>query len=146
MSPDQIFARISEDPFARFLGIELLELSAGYSKVAMTVGEHMLNFHGMPHGGVIFSLADAAFAAAGNSHGQVAVALDVNISFLTAVPVGTRLYAEAREEHLGRRTALYRMAVTTEDGTAVALCHGTVYRKNQRLGSEAQSVSSAGQD
>ena len=130
---DQIQQRISEDPYAHFLGIELLALDKGYSKVAMTVGEHMLNFHGIPHGGVIFSLADAAFAAAGNSHGQTAVALNVSISFLVAVPLGTRLYAEATEESLSRRTALYRMAVTTEDGTLVALCHGTVYRKNQPL-------------
>ena len=133
MSLDHIYHRISQDPFARFLGIELLELREGYSKVALTVGEHMLNFHGIPHGGVIFSLADAAFAAASNSYGQTAVALNVSISFLAAVPLGTRLYAEATEESLGRRTALYRLAVLTEDGTSVALCHGTVYRKDQPL-------------
>jgi acyl-CoA thioesterase len=131
MNLDQIFRQISQDPFVRFLGIELLELREGYSRVTMTVGEHMLNFHGIPHGGVIFSLADAAFAAAGNSYGQTAVALNVNISFLSAAPVGARLYAEATEESLGRRTALYRMAVTTDDGTLVALCHGTVYRKSE---------------
>ena len=131
MNLDQISQQISQDPFVRFLGIELLELREGYSMVTMTVGEHMLNFHGIPHGGVIFSLADAAFAAAGNSYGQTAVALNANISFLSAAPVGARLYAEATEESLGRRTALYRMAVTTDDGTLVALCHGTVYRKSQ---------------
>ncbi len=135
MSLDQIFQRISQDPFARFLGIELLELREGYSRVSMTVEEHMLNFHGIPHGGVIFSLADAAFAAASNSHGQTAVALNVSISFLAAVPVGTRLYAEGTEESLGRRTALCRLAVTTEDGTLVALSHGLVYRKQEQLAS-----------
>jgi len=128
---ERIVQRISQDPFARFLGIKLLELEPGYSKVSMTVGEQMLNFHGIPHGGVIFSLADAAFAAASNSHGQTAVALNVSISFLAAVPVGTRLYAEATEENLGHRTALYRLAVTTEDNTLVALAHGTVYRKKE---------------
>ena len=133
MSLDQIFQHISQDPFARFLGIELLELREGYSRVSMTVEEHMLNFHGIPHGGVIFSLADAAFAAASNSYGQTAVALNVSISFLAAVPVGARLYAEATEESLGRRTALYRLAVTTEDDTLVALGHGVVYRKAGRL-------------
>ncbi len=132
MNLDQILRRISQDPFVRFLGIELLELREGYSRVAMTVEEHTLNFHGIPHGGVIFSMADAAFAAAGNSHGQTAVALNVNISFLAAVPVGTRLYAEATEKSLSRRTALYRLAVTAEDGTLVALAHGTVYRKQER--------------
>lgn len=133
MNLDQIFQRIRQDPYARFLGIELLELREGYSRVAMTIEQHMLNFHGIPHGGVIFSLADTAFAAAGNSHGQVAVALNVSINFLAAVPLGTRLFAEATEESLGRRTALYRLAVTTEGGKPVALCHGTVYRKNQLL-------------
>ena len=76
MSMEQIRQHMEHDPFARFLGIELLELGEGYSRVALTVQDHMLNFHGLPHGGVIFSLADAAFAAACNSHGQVAVALN----------------------------------------------------------------------
>ncbi|MBN1811314.1 MAG: hydroxyphenylacetyl-CoA thioesterase PaaI [Anaerolineae bacterium] len=133
MDLDKISQHISQDPFARFLGIELLELREGYSKMALTVEEHMLNFHGLPHGGVIFSLADAAFAAACNSYGQVAVALHVDVSFLAAVEVGTRLIAEATEEHLGGRTGLYRLAVAKEDGTPVALCHGTAYRKRQPL-------------
>ena len=133
MSLDQILQHICQDPFARFLGIELLELREGYSRVAMTVQDHMLNFHGIPHGGVVFSLADAAFAAASNSYGQTSVALNVSISFLAAAPVGTRLYAEATEESLSRRTALYRLSVTTENGTLVALAHGTVYRKQSSL-------------
>ena len=133
MNLEQVSKRISQDPYARSLGIELLELRHGYSRVAMTVEEHMLNFLGIPHGGVIFSLADTAFAAAGNSHGRVAVALNVSISFLASVPLGTRLYAEATEESLGHRTALYRLAVTTEGGKLVALCHGTVYRRDQML-------------
>ena len=131
MSLDRILQHISQDPFARFLGIELLEL--GYSRVAMIVEEHMLNFHGIPHGGAIFSLADAAFAADSNSYGQTSVALNVSMNCLAAVPVGIRLYAEGTEESLGRRTALYRLAITTEDGTLVALGHGTVYRKVGRL-------------
>lgn len=141
MNLEQVFQRINQDPFARFLGIELLELRAGYSRAAMTVGEHMLNFHGIPHGGAIFSLADAAFAAASNSYGQTAVALNVNINFLDTVPVGTRLYAEATEESLSRRTALYRLIVTTEEGTVVALCHGTVYRKQSSVVSSQTSDS-----
>lgn len=135
MNRDEIARLIGEDPFARFLGIELLELREGYGKAALTVEEHMLNFHGVPHGGVIFSLADAAFAAACNSYGQVALALNVNVSFVAAVPAGTRLYAEATEENLGRRIGLYRLAVTAEDGTLVAVCHGMAYRKRQQLAS-----------
>lgn len=141
MNLEQVFQRINQDPFARFLGIELLELREGYSRFAMTVGEHMLNFHGIPHGGAIFSLADAAFAAASNSYGLTAVALSVNINFLAAVPVGTRLYAEATEESLSRRTALYRLVVTTEEGTLVALCQGRVYRKQSSVVSSQTSDS-----
>jgi acyl-CoA thioesterase len=133
MSLEEIRERIERDPFARHLGIELLELSEGHSKVALTVSEGMLNFAGIPHGGVIFSLADAAFAAASNSHGQLSVALNVSISFLAAAPLGARLYAEATEENLGRRTALYRLAVTAEDGTLIALCQGTVYRTSRTV-------------
>lgn len=131
MNHDAMFERISQDPFARFLGIELLELGPGTSKVTMIVQEHMLNFHGIPHGGVIFSLADAAFAAASNSHGQTALALAVTINFLAAVPVNTRLVAEATEESLGNRTSLYRLAVKAEDGTLVALAHGRAHRKKE---------------
>ncbi|MFQ6090313.1 MAG: hotdog fold thioesterase, partial [Candidatus Bipolaricaulia bacterium] len=69
----RIRERIDHDPFARSLGIELLELGPGYGRAAMTVREEMLNFQGIPHGGAIFSLADAAFAAASNSHGRTAV-------------------------------------------------------------------------
>jgi acyl-CoA thioesterase len=130
---NEIRQHINQDPFARFLGIELLELREGYSKTTLVVEDHMLNFHGVPHGGVIFSLADAAFAAACNSYGQAAVALHVDVSFLAAVEVGTRLIAEATEEHLGGHTGLYRLIVTKEDGTLVALCHGTAYRKKQSL-------------
>lgn len=131
MNHDAMFERISQDPFARFLGIELLELGPGTSKVTMIVQEHMLNFHGIPHGGVIFSLADAAFAAASNSHGQTALALAVTINYLAAVPVDTRLVAEATEESLGNRTSLYRLAVKAEDGTLVALAHGRAHRKKE---------------
>ena len=133
MSQEQLRRQLELDPFARLLGIQLLEVGEGYSRCTMVVGEQMLNFCGIPHGGAIFPLADVAFGAASNSHGQLAVALNVSINFVAAVPAGTRLYAEAAEENLGRRTALYRLTVTAEDGSLVALCQGTVYRKSQRL-------------
>ena len=129
----KIVEKIRQDPFARALGIELLELKAGYSRTVMTVTENMLNFHGIPHGGAIFSLADAAFAAASNSHGTKAIALNMSISYLAAVPIGTKLYAEAIEEKLGRRTALYRITIQSEAGKLVASCQGLVYRKEEAI-------------
>lgn len=129
----QIREKIAGDPFARSLGIELLELKPGYSKMRMVVRENMLNFHGIPHGGAIFSLADAAFAAASNSHGTQAVALEMTVHYLAAAEVGTTLYAEAAEEKLGRRTALYHIRVTDPDGNLIASCQGLVYRKDRPL-------------
>ena len=125
--------RIASDPFARQLGIELEELRPGYSRVSLTLTPDMVNFHGITHGAVIFALVDTAFAAASNSHGQVAVALDMSISFLAATRPGQRLVAEAHEENLGRRTALYHMTVRDEDGRLIASSHGTVYRKRESL-------------
>jgi acyl-CoA thioesterase len=131
MTLEQIAQTVGQDPFARSLGIELLEVGAGYSKMALTVEEWMLNSHRTAHGGVIFSLADAAFAVACNSHGQLAVALNVSIGYVAPVAPGTRLIAEATEESLGRRIGLYRLIVRAGDGTLVATCQATAYRKNQ---------------
>ena len=123
--------KLRQDAYADLLGIELVDVEPGYSLVSMTVRDDMLSFHNLPHGGAIFSLADAAFGAAGNSHGVTSVALNMEISYLRTVAPGTRLIAEATEEHLGRRTALYHITVKTEGGDLVASCHGVVYRKKE---------------
>lgn len=128
---EQIFRKISQDPFAKLMGIELLELRPGYSRVAMTVTPRMVNFHGIPHGGVIFSLADAAFAAASNSHGQTAVALSMTIHYLAATSDGARLVAEAQELRKGNRAGFYQITVKTEGGDFVATCQAVVHRKSE---------------
>lgn len=112
--------KVAGDPYARWLGIELLELAPGFCRAAMKLGPHMVNFHGSPHGGAIFSLADYAFGAACNAHGEPAVALTHTIQFLATAKPGTRLVAEARTERQGRRAGFYEMTVTAEDGTVVA--------------------------
>lgn len=121
--------RIGSDPYGRWLGIELLDLGSGYCRAALTLAPHMANFHGTPHGGAIFSLADFAFAGACNSHGEPAVALTVTIQFHTAARVGRRLVAEARETRQGKRAGFYAMTVTDElDGTVVATCQAVSLR------------------
>jgi len=122
-----------QDSFARLLGIEVIELGKGHAEATMTVREDMLNFLGLPHGGAIFSLADAAFAAASNSHGQRAMALNVNISYLAATRPGQRLHAQAREEKLGRRTALYTIRISDEECQTIAVCQGLAYRRAQSV-------------
>jgi len=94
----------------------------------MTVTEDLLNFHGTPHGGAIYSLADAAFAAASNSHGLDAYGLETNISYLDTVAVGETIAATAEETHVGGRTAEYEVVVTGPDDERVATFRGRVYR------------------
>ncbi len=120
--------KVSGDPFAASLGIELLDLAPGYCRAAMRLTPQMENFQGNPHGGAIFSLADYAFGGACNAHGEPAVALSVTIQFLSTVKPGTRLIAEARAERQGRRAGFYTMTVTAEDGTVVATCQAVAIR------------------
>jgi acyl-CoA thioesterase len=121
---------IGKDAYTNFLGATVEAVEAGYSRVSLTVTEAMMNFHGMTHGGIVFGLGDIAFAAASNSHGKIAVALDVSISFLRATKAGDHLVAEAREVNMGGATALYDIVVTeTEGGQLVAKSQAMVYRK-----------------
>lgn len=125
--------KLRRDPYAKLLGIELLDVKPGYSPLSMVLGEDMLSFHGLPHGGAIFSLADAALGAASNSHGTKSVGLSMEIVYLRTPDPGTKLTAEATEEHMGRRTALYHITVKSEVGNLIASCHGVVYRKKERF-------------
>lgn len=128
---------IQKDPFVRYLGAKVEIVAPGHSRVSLTVSEEMTNFHGTTHGGVIFALSDMAFAAASNSHGQTAVALNVGINFLKASKPGDKLVAEAKEEFAGGRTALYAITVRDErTGELVAKSQDLVYRKNEWFVSE----------
>lgn len=126
--PPGLLRSIENDPWARTLGVEFLELQRGHCRVALQLQPHMVNFQGAPHGGVIFSLADIAFGAACNAHGEPAVALSVTISYLAAVGPGARLVAEGRERRQGRRAGFYDVTVTTGDGTLVATVHCVAHR------------------
>lgn len=120
--------RIEEDPYCETLGVELVELEPGAATTRLETTDGLTNFYGMPHGGAIYSLADAAFAAASNSHGETAVAMETNISYLAAVDVGTELTATAAETHRADRTAEYEVVVTDEAGDRVATFRGRAYR------------------
>lgn len=121
-------ARIQSDPWAATLGIRYLDLRRGYCRLRLPLQPHMVNFQGYPHGGVLFSLADVAFGAACNSHGEPAVALNMTISFLDAVKPDSVLVAEGRERRQGRRAGFYDVSVTTEEGVLVALVHCVAHR------------------
>ena len=123
---------VQNDHFAAHLGVEMLEYGDGRAKAKMTLRKHHLNSAGMTHGGAIFSLADAVFSAASNSHGTLAVAINVSISFFKALKEGD-LFAEGREVSRNPKLATYLIDVTDGQGNAIALFQGTVYRKKESL-------------
>ncbi len=124
---------VENDHFAKHLGVEMLEYSPGRAKARMELNSHHLNSAGMAHGGAIFSLADAAFSVASNSHGTLAVAINVSISFFKAAKGGT-LIAEAREVSINPKLATYLIDVKDDAGNAIALFQGTVYKKKESIG------------
>lgn len=122
----------ANDQFAKHVGIQLLEVAAGRAKASLEIGPHHLNAVDIAHGGAIFALADLVFAAASNSHGSVAVAINANISYLKAVSGGI-LTAEAKEISRNQKLATYSIRVTDGGGDLVADFQGMVYRKKERL-------------
>ena len=127
-------SKIRSDAYLRFLNATFEEIRPGYARVSLTVTESMLNFHGITHGSIVFSVGDLAFSAACNAHGQVAVALDMTISFLRAGKAGDHLVAEAKEVSLGSKTGLYEITVTeTTRNELVARIQATAYRKKDKV-------------
>ncbi|NPU84512.1 MAG: hotdog fold thioesterase [Syntrophaceae bacterium] len=130
---EAIFRRVEKEPFARKFDLKLLDLAEGYSKVGMTFTQDMENIFGMAHGGAIFALIDEAFETASNSHGTMAVALNMGISFLATPGPGAVMTAEAREINRTARTAVYDIKVTDDGGRLLASCQALVYRKGTLL-------------
>ncbi len=123
---------LREDRFARHCHIELLSVAPGAARAKMTLGPQHWNGLGTIQGGAIFTLADFAFAAASNSHGTVAVALNVNITFMKAAGTGT-LWAEAREISKNAKVGSYTVEVKDDAGDLVALFQGVAYRKQHKV-------------
>lgn len=121
------------DKFSQWLGIEVLDIQEGYSKIKMTVREEMINGFGIVHGGIAFSLADSAFAFACNNRNNLSVALDTSINFTKAIQVGDELTAEAKETHNGRSTGLYFITITNQKNEQVAIFKGTCFRTGKTL-------------
>jgi acyl-CoA thioesterase len=130
---EAIFKKVESEPFAQTFGIKLLELDEGYSKVEMKFTSDMENFLGTAHGGALFALIDEAFETASNSHGTVAVALNMNITYISAPPRESRLIAEAREFSRTQRTAVYDIKLFDDQNNLVASCEALVYRKETPL-------------
>ncbi len=124
---------MENDLFSQWLGIEVLEINEGYSKIKMTVRKEMINGFGIVHGGIAFSLADSAFAFACNNRNVLSVALDTAISFIKPVHIDDILTAETKEIHNGKSTGLYHITITNQKEHVVAVFKGTCYRTDKSL-------------
>lgn len=134
MQPKQVVSHmLQNDLFSQWLGIEVLAVEEGYSKLKMILRQEMVNGFGIIHGGVAFSLADSAFAFACNNRNNLSVALDTSINFSKPTYPGDVLTAEARELHNGKSTGLYLITVTNQHQQQVALFKGTCFRTGKTL-------------
>ncbi|WP_423128838.1 PaaI family thioesterase [Gaoshiqia sp. Z1-71] len=131
MMTEQLKTFFENDRFAALTGVEIVEAGAGYCKAKLEIEDKHLNAAHVVQGGAIFTLADLAFAVASNSRGQLALAVNVNISFLKGKSSGT-LYATATELADPKRIGAYDVLVTDEAGELIARFNGLVYRKNEK--------------
>ena len=118
---------LDADAYAGALGVDLVSVTDEEIVVGLLVGEAHLNFLGVGHGGMVFSLADCAFSLASNNAGDRAVAIDTHLVLTAPTKPGDRITASAKETSRGRTLGTYRVDVTREDGRTVALFTGTVY-------------------
>ena len=124
---------MKNDLFSQWLQIEVIEIKEGYSKIKMDMRAEMMNGFNVIHGGIIFALADSAFAFACNTRNNLSMALDCSISFNKASKPSDTLAAEAREIHNGKNTGLYLITITNQNNEHVALFKGTCFRTGKNV-------------
>ncbi len=130
---EAILRQVEKEPFAQKFKMKLTFLDDGCSRLEMLFTSDMENIFGLAHGGALFALIDEAFETASNSHGTMAVALNMNIAYLSSPTPGSRLMAEAREFSRTQRTANYDIKVSDEQGHLIASCQALAYRKREPL-------------
>ncbi|OGP90024.1 MAG: thioesterase [Deltaproteobacteria bacterium RBG_19FT_COMBO_43_11] len=128
-----IFRQVADEPFAKKFGLQLIEVQEGYAKVEMVFSSDLENMFGMAHGGALFALIDEAFEVASNSHGTMAVALNMNINYLASPAKGSKLTAEAKEINKTKKTAAYGITVNDDKNNLIAACQALVYRMEKPL-------------
>lgn len=121
-----------EDAFAKIVGMRVVELSPGYAKALMDVTDDHVNLFQMAHGAAIFSVADHACEAAGNSFGEPAVAIQNNLHFLSPGKPRDHLEATARVIHRTRRIGLVEAVVRNQRQEILAQCHQVIYFKGSK--------------
>jgi len=135
---DALSGFFQRDAFVKHCGIELVSFAPGRAMARMLVQPWHLNAVGIVQGGAIFTLADYAFAVASNSHGTIAVGINVSITYMKSANAGT-LTAEAQEVALNPKLASYTVNVTDEGHSLIAIFQGLVYRKQQAIAADGHS-------
>jgi acyl-CoA thioesterase len=120
-----------EDTFSQRVGVKLVELLPGFARTTLAITDESINIYKMAHGGAIFSIADQACEAAGNSFGEPAVALQQNIHFLAAGKSGDFLEATAKVSHRSKRVGLIEFEVRNQEGLLVAIGQQVIYFKKE---------------
>ncbi len=128
LAQDAAQAMWSRDHAAQALGMAIADVQPGTARLTMVVRQDMVNGHAICHGGMLFTLADTAFAYACNSYNRTTVASACTIDFLAPARLGDSLVAEAVERSQSGRTGVYDVTVSTAAGKTVALFRGKSYR------------------
>jgi acyl-CoA thioesterase len=130
--PNKVIRKMFDnDPFTKWLGIDIIEVKAGFCELKMQIREEMLNGFGIAHGGITYSLADSALAFASNSHGRKSVSIETSISHTKPCVAGDVITAKAVEKSLTNKIAIYEITITNQKDEIVALFKGTVYRTSK---------------
>ena len=125
---------VKREPFAQALKMELVELEDGYSVVKMVYDpDKMDNIYSRSHGGALYALTDEAFETAGQTDGTVAVALNVNITYVASPQPGVVLKAEAKRVSQTKKTAVYEVKVTDQDQNLIATSQALAYRTGKPI-------------
>jgi acyl-CoA thioesterase len=129
-----ITAAVAREPFARAFNMTLVELELGRSVVEMVYDPTMMdNIYSRAHGGAIYGLIDEAFETAGQTHGTIAVALNINVTYVASPEPGVRLRAEAMEVSRTKRTATYDIKVWDSGGRIIATCQALAFRTGKPI-------------
>ncbi|MGD2023955.1 MAG: PaaI family thioesterase [Desulfobacterales bacterium] len=131
---EAIYKAVQNEPFAKAMQIRLKELALGYSVVEMIYDpDHMNNIYDRAHGGAVFALIDEAFETAGQTDGTIAVALNVNVTYVSSPEPGVKLRAEAQRVSQTKKTASYDIRVSDVSGNLVAICSALAYRTGKPI-------------
>jgi len=129
-----IYEAVEREPFAKAMKIKLVQLELGYSAVEMSYDpDHMNNIYDRAHGGALFALIDEAFETACQTDGTIAVALNVNVTYVSSPEPGVKLRAEAKQNSQTKKTAGYDIKVSDQNGKIIATCSALAYRTGKPI-------------